>query len=95
MSIILGNATVPSSSTVAVFRLPPGYANVTVYQPTTPQAVYIGTSNAVATTNGLLLQNTPFNMETYSGSSGAAIWATTGNSTASSFNYIISTSSNN
>jgi hypothetical protein len=91
MSIILGNATVPSSSTVAAFRLPPGYSNMTLYQPATPQPVYIGTSNTVAATNGMPVPNTPLNQETYTGSAGATIWATTGNATASSFSYIIST----
>ena len=90
MPILLGAATVPSSSTVTVFRLPPGYCNFTVYQVTNPQAVYIGTSNTVAATNGLPVPNTPLNQETYTGSAGAAIWATTGNATASSFHYIIS-----
>ena len=94
MSVILGNATVPSNSTVAVFRLPPGYSNMTVYQQTTPQAVYIGTSNTVTAKNGMPVPNTPLNQETYTGSAGATVWATTGNATASSFSYIICTSTN-
>ena len=89
--VIVGNATVPANSTVAAFRLPPGYSNMTIYQPTTPQSVYIGTSNGVAATNGMLVPNTPLTEETYTGSAGATMWATTGNATASSFNYIIST----
>jgi hypothetical protein len=91
MSVIAGQATVPSSSTVTVFRLPPGYSNFTVFQPTQVQPVYIGTSNGVTATNGMPVPNTPLSQETYTGSAGAAIWATTGNATASSFNYIIST----
>ena len=92
--IILGNATVPANSTVAVFSLPPGYANFTVYQPTTPQAVYIGTSNRVTVSNGLLVPNTPLSTETFTGSVGTVVYATTGNATASTFNYILSTSTN-
>jgi hypothetical protein len=91
VSVILGNATVPSNATVAVFRLPPGYSNMTMYQPATAQSVYVGTSNTVAPTNGMPVPNTPLNQETYTGSQGATIWATTGNATASSFSYIIST----
>ena len=64
---------------------------MTLYQQTTPQAVYIGTSNTVTATNGMSVPNTPLNQETYTGSAGATIYATTGNATASSFNYIIST----
>jgi len=94
MSVIFGHATVPASSTVAVFRLPPGYANVTMYQPTTAQAVYVGPTSGVAATNGMPVPNTPLNQETYTGSAGATIWATTGNATASSFSYVISTSTN-
>ena len=91
MSLIAGNATVPASATVAVFSLPPGYSNITMYQPTQAQAVYIGTSAHVAATNGMIVPNTPVSSETYIGSAGATIYATTGNGTASSFNYILST----
>ena len=88
--IIVGQATVPSSTTVAVFHLPPGYSNMTLYQAAT-QPVYVGTSNTVSATNGMPVPNTPLNQETYTGSAGATIYATTGNATASSFSYIIST----
>lgn len=90
MPVIVGNATVPSNSTVAAFILPPGYCNYTVYQPTTPQAVFIGTSSRVSASTGQPVPNTPYNAETFTGSAGATIYATTGNATASSFNYIIS-----
>ena len=89
--VITGHATVPSNSTVAVFILPPGYANFTMYQPTQTQAVYINVGSGATATNGLILNNTPFNGETVVGSSGATVYATTGNATASSFNYLVST----
>lgn len=89
--LILGSATVPSNSTVVVFRLPPGYSNMTLFQPTTPQAVYVGTSPNVSTANGMNVPVTPLNQETYTGSAGATMYATTGNATASSFCYLIST----
>lgn len=91
MSLIIGKATVPSSSTVAVFFMPPGYSNMTLYQQTQAQAVYVGTSAHVAATSGMPVSNTPVNTETYIGSAGAMMYATTGNGTASSFNYILST----
>ena len=91
MSVILGQATVPSSSTVAVFTLPAGLCNFTLYQPTNPQAVYVGTSPAVASTNGMPVPVTPLQQETYVAGRGVTYYATTGNGTASSFCFMIST----
>jgi hypothetical protein len=91
MTVIVGSATVPSNSTVAVFSLPPGYSNSVIYQVNNPQAVYIGTSPRVSPVNGMPVPVTPLNQETYTGSANATIYATTGNATASSFSYIIST----
>lgn len=92
--IVVGNAVVPANSTVAVFVLPTGLANFTVYQPTTPQTVYIGTSPNVSSTNGLPVPVTPSNTESYNSSGGGKlVYATTGNGTASTFQYIISTAS--
>lgn len=88
MPLILGMATVPSNSTVAVFALPPGYSNITVYQISGPQ-VYKGTSTRVSATNGLPVPNTPLSEESYVGSAGATMYATTGGA-AASFYYIIS-----
>lgn len=91
MSVILGAATVPSSSTVAVFTLPAGLCNFTIYQPTNPQAVYIGPSSAVSSANGMPVPVTPAAQETYVAGKGITYYATTGNATASSFSYLIST----
>lgn len=91
MTVIIGSATVPSSSTVAAFNLPPGYSNFTIYQPSGRPAVYAGTSTSVSSANGMPVPNTPLNQETYTGSAGAMIYATTGSTVASSFSYIIST----
>jgi hypothetical protein len=91
MSVLMGQATVPANSTTAVFTIPPGTVNTTMWQslPMTSQ-VYIGTSVNVSTTNGTPISATPINMESYVSSKGATIYATTGNATASSFQYIIS-----
>ena len=91
MSVILGSATVPSSSTVAVFTLPAGLCNFTIYQPTNPQAVYVGSSTAVSSVNGMPVPVTPLGQETYVAGRGVTYYATTGNNTASSFCYMIST----
>jgi hypothetical protein len=93
MTILIGSATVPSSTTVAVFRLPPGYANFTLFQPSGKAAVYIGTTPNVSAVNGMYAPNTPLNQETFTGSAGTGLYATTGGTAASSFSYIISTTS--
>lgn len=86
----MSQATVPSNSTVQVFILPPGTVNTTMFIPAGNQAVYIGTSVNVSSINGMQLTQTPVNVESYVSSRGTPVWATTGNATASSFQYIIS-----
>lgn len=93
MSLVMGQVSVPGNSTVQVFILPPGTVNTTLYQPSsasTVQAVYIGTSANVSSTNGLMVPITAVNIESYVTSRGTPVWATTGNATASSIQYIIS-----
>jgi len=91
MSVIMGTATVPANSTVTVFILPAGLSNFTLYQPTTPQAVYLGTSARVTAASGMPVPVTPLSQEAYNSVGGATYYATTGNGTASSFCFIIST----
>lgn len=91
MSVIVGSATVPSSTTIAAFTLPPGYSNFTMYQSSGRNQVYVGTSISTSTVNGMYVPITPLTQETYTGSAGATVYATTGGTAASSFNYIIST----
>jgi hypothetical protein len=91
MTLITGMATVPSSSTVAVFTLPSGLSNFTIYQPTNSQAVYIGTSVKVTAVNGMPVPVTPLSQESYNSVGGATYYATTGSGVASSFCFIIST----
>lgn len=91
MAIITGTATVPSSSTVAVMSLPPGYSALTLFQGAGFQQVWVGTSPNVAATTGMLVPTTPLITESYSGSKGATLYATTGSAVPSSFSYILST----
>lgn len=90
MSYIMGTVSVPGNSTVTAFIVPPGYANLLVYQPSQAQQVFLGTSSRVSATNGMLVAVTPTGTETYVGSSGATWFATTGNATAATFCYLIS-----
>jgi hypothetical protein len=91
MPMVMGQATVPSNSTVQVFILPPGTVNTTFWQPTPATTqIFLGTSPNVTTVNGMLLTVTPVNAESYVSSRGTPVYATTGNATGSSFQYIIS-----
>ena len=92
MALVMGTASVPGNSTVAVFTVPPGYCNVMFYQPSQAQSVVVGTSMRLTPTNGMLLATTgtPSNTEAYVGSGGATWYATTGNGTAATFCYLIS-----
>lgn len=91
--ITLGQATVPSSATVQVFTIPAGTVSTIIFQPgwASPQTVYIGTSPNVSATNGMPVPITPTNLDGYLSVTQAKIYATTGNATASSFSFIIST----
>ncbi len=91
MSVITGLATVPSGSTVPVFTLPAGLCNFLVFQPSNPQSIYLGTSVNVSASSGMAVPTTPLTEETYVRGAGVTYYATTGNSTASSFCYLIST----
>ncbi len=92
MSIIMGNAVVPGSATTAVFVLPTGLSNFTVYQPSGGTAVFVGTSPNVSNVNGLQVPVSPSNTDSYNSSGGGKpVYATTGTTVASSFQYIIST----
>ena len=90
MSVLMGSVTVPGNATTAVFTLPPGTVNTTMFQPAGLQSVWIGTSVNVSTANSMMVPVTPISMESYVSSRGATVYATTGNATASSFQYIIS-----
>jgi hypothetical protein len=89
--IILGQATVPSSSTVAVFFMPPGTANTVMWQPTPVAAqVYVG-QKSVTAVSGLAVPLTPVLSETYVTTGGMTYYATTGSTTAASFMFIVNT----
>lgn len=88
----MGTASVPGNATVPVFMIPAGMANATTFQLTpNAQSVYVGLSPFVSTTNGIAVTVTPGSEENYNSSRGVLIYATTGNATASTFSYLIST----
>ena len=92
MTIIMGNVNVPGNSTIPVFLLPTGLSNFTVFQGSGGTPVYVGSSVRVSAANGLNIPVSPANVESYNSTAGGQqFYATTGSSTASSFQYIIST----
>ena len=92
MAIVMGSVTVPGSSTIPVFLLPTGLSNFTVYQTGNPPQVYVGSSTALTTTNGLAVPVSPVNIDSYNSTGGGKqFYATTGSTLPSSFQFIIST----
>jgi hypothetical protein len=90
VSIITGQATVPSNSTVPLFTVPAGLSNTTIYNLGTIPT-YVGTSTALTTSNGMLVPTPPLDVSGYVGSKGATVFGTTGSATASTVNYLVST----
>lgn len=91
MAIQIGAWSVPASSTVAIFTIPPGPVSVTFWN-AGAQSVYVGPSTAVTAANGLQCHSIPVNFNTWPFSKGQALYATTGNATAGTIQYIVSTS---
>lgn len=88
----MGQATVPASSTVAIFTIPPSLCTVTFYNINTAATnAYIGSSTNVSSTNGLVCHSIPVSFQTFIGSKAATFYATSGGATATSVNYIIAT----
>lgn len=92
MAIIMGSVAVPGSATIPVFLLPTGLSNFTVYQTGNPPQVYVGSSTALTSSNGLPVPISPANVESYNSTAGGKMfYATTGSTLSSSFQFIIST----
>lgn len=90
MAIEIGAWSVAASSTAAIFTIPPGPVSATFWNAGT-QTVYIGASTLVTTTNGLACHSIPTTFNTWPFSKGQQLYATTGNATAGTIQYIIST----
>lgn len=92
--IIMGSATVPSGTVgTALFPVPAGLCNVTFYNISTA-VVWLGTSTATTSVNGMQCHSIPTSFVTYVGSQGARIYGTTGSaSSVATVQYLISTAS--
>ena len=88
MSLNIGSWAV--TGTVATFAVPPGPCAVTMYVAT--GAVYVGTSTALTTANGMSVPTFPVTFQGFPGSQGSQIYATVGTAaTTVTINYIVST----
>lgn len=90
MAIQIGQWSVPASNTTAIFTVPPGPAAVTFWN-VGAQAVYVGASTLTSTTNGLQCHSIPVTFQAWPFSKGQQLYATTGNATAGTIQYIVST----
>lgn len=90
MAVEIGQWAVPASGTFPIFTVPPGPVSVTFWNIGT-QAVFIGSSTSVSTASGLQCHSIPTQFNTYVGSKGQQLYATTGNATAASVQYIVAT----
>jgi hypothetical protein len=90
MAYQAGAWAVPASSTVPVFFIPP-LSNITLYN-IGAQQVYLGTSAQVSAANGLVCHSIPTTFFTHVGSRGTQVYATTGNATPGTVNYLLVTS---
>jgi hypothetical protein len=90
VSLEIGQWSVPASGTAPIFNIPPGPVSVTFWNVGT-QAVYIGASTAVTVNNGLQCHTIPTTFNTFPLSKGQQLYATTGNGTAGTVQYIVST----
>ena len=90
MAIEIGAWSVPASSTAAIFNIPPGPVSVTFWN-VGAQTVYIGASSAgTNVNNSLQCHSIPTNFNTWPFSKGLQLYATTGNATAGTIQYIVS-----
>jgi hypothetical protein len=94
VAIIVGAATVPAGTTgTLLFTVPPSWCNVTFYN-LSAATVWIGTSTAVTTANGLMCHSLPTSFQTFMASKGAPFYGTTGSTVSTSvatIQYCIST----
>jgi hypothetical protein len=90
VAVEIGQWSVPASATVPIFTIPPGPVSVTFWNAGT-QACYVGASTSVSTTNGCQCHSIPTQFNTWPFSKGQQLYATTGNGTAGTIQYIVST----
>jgi hypothetical protein len=72
----MGSIVVTGGSTVPLFRVPAGLCNVSFWNATPAATVYVGTSTAVTSANGLVCHSLPTNFFSYVSSGGVQFFGT-------------------
>ncbi len=89
----MGAITVLNNSTVPLFTVPAGLCNVTFYNSQTAASniVYVGTSTAVTSANGLQCHSLPTSFFSYVSSRGQTFYGANTSGTSGIINYAIVT----
>lgn len=73
----MGQVVLSTAATVQqVFRVPAGLCNVTFWNNSPSATIYVGTSTAVTSSNGLICHSIPTSMFQYVSSSGVQFYGT-------------------
>lgn len=78
------------NTTVPIFTVPAGLCNVTFWN-VSGVNVYVGTSTAVTSANGLQCHSIPTNFFTYVGNKGATFYGANPTASTATVNYVIVT----
>lgn len=89
MTYVMGQANVVNS-VQPLFTVPAGLCNVTFWNVSNVN-VYVGTSTAVTSSNGLQCHSIPTNFFTYVGSKGATFYGNNPTASTATVNFIICT----
>lgn len=90
MTYVMGQITVPNASTIPLFTVPPGLCNATFWNLSAVN-VYVGTSTAVTSANGLQCHSIPTNFFSYVSSRGTTLYGANTAASAGTVNYILVT----
>lgn len=90
MAYVMGQVSVATANTLPLFTVPGGLCNVTFWN-VSAGTVYVGTSTALTTTNGMQCHSIPTNFFTYVSSKGATFYGANTSGSTAVVNYIIVT----
>jgi hypothetical protein len=86
----MGQVTVANASTAVLFTVPPGLCNMTFWN-VSAGTVFVGTSTAVTSANGMQCHSIPTSFFTYVSSKGATFYGANTGATSAVVNYLLST----
>lgn len=89
MAYVMGQINV-TNQTIPIFTVPGGLCNVTFWNVSNVN-VYVGTSSAVTTVNGLQCHSIPTSFFNYVSSKGSTFWGANPTASTATVNYIIVT----